>query len=161
MGKSKKNIINLWKWRIYWWQSLDRVSTGDIPCHWMVRVVRVTIINGDVNSQQQWQKHPGDGDTDTLVRPDLSQRIPNQTHQAVTFYSWRDLRLVIFIPGASLMSIYRGCQVPGPNHGPAVTLVTAGPANVGKTALISRFCNDTFNEASIVCPSSLSWMSVM
>ena len=139
----------------YWWQSLDRVSTADIPCHWMVRVVRVTIINGDVNSQQQWQKHPGDGDTDTLVRPDL--RIPNQTHQAVTFYSWRDLRLVIF----TLMSIYRGCQVPGPNHCPAVTLVTAGPANVGKTALISRFCNDTFNEASMVCPSSLDVRDVI
>ena len=42
------------------------------------------------------------------------------------------------------MSVYRGCQAPGP--GPQVTLVTAGPAEVGKTSLISRFCNDTFNE---------------
>ena len=30
----------------------------------------------------------------------------------------------------------------------SVTLVTAGPNNVGKTALITRFCNDTFNEVS-------------
>ena len=46
------------------------------------------------------------------------------------------------------MSVYRGCQAPGP--GPQVTLVTAGPAEVGKTSLISRFCNDTFNEV-IIC----------
>jgi len=39
--------------------------------------------------------------------------------------------------------VYRGAQVAGPAP---VTLVTAGPAAVGKTALINRFCNDTFNE---------------
>ena len=53
----------------------DSEQTADIPCQWMVSVVRVTIINGDVNSQQRWQK-PGHGDTDTLVRPNLSRRIP-------------------------------------------------------------------------------------
>ena len=41
--------------------------------------------------------------------------------------------------------VYRGAQVPGPAP---VTLVTAGPASVGKTALINRFCNDTFNEVN-------------
>ena len=41
--------------------------------------------------------------------------------------------------------VYRGAQVPGPAP---VTVVTAGPASVGKTALINRFCNDTFNEVN-------------
>lgn len=41
--------------------------------------------------------------------------------------------------------VYRGAQVAGPAP---VTLVTAGPASVGKTALINRFCNDTFNEVN-------------
>ena len=45
------------------------------------------------------------------------------------------------------MSVYRGCQAPA-SPGPQVTLVTAGPAEVGKTSLISRFCNDTFNEVT-------------
>ena len=62
------------------------------------------------------------------------------------FYHFPGLNSCLLSP----MSIYRGCQVPGPNHGPSVTLVTAGPANVGKTAIISRFCNDTFNEVNIV-----------
>ena len=84
--------------------SVSSEQTADIPCQWMVSVVRVTIINGDVNSQQRWQK-PGHGDTDTLVRPNLSRGIPNQTHKAVTFYSRRDLSEVLSVPGALLSPV--------------------------------------------------------
>lgn len=50
--------------------------------------------------------------------------------------------------------ISRGCSVVPSSSSSSVlsmssvTLVTAGPNNVGKTALITRFCNDTFNEVS-------------
>ena len=34
-------------------QSVSSEQTADIPCQWMVSDVSVTIINGDVNSQQR------------------------------------------------------------------------------------------------------------
>ena len=141
------------------------MSTGDIPCHWMVRVVRVTIINGDVNSQQQWQKHPGDGDTDTLVRPDLSQRIPNQTHQAVTFYSWRDLRLVIFITGGlwcqytegvRCLGLIMALQSPWLLRAQPMWAKLLSSPDSAMTPLMRR----VLSVDPQMRPSSLSWMSV-
>ena len=46
------------------------------------------------------------------------------------------------------MSIYRGCEA-GPVTSVSVTVVTAGPANTGKTSLITRFSQDTFNEVNL------------
>jgi len=42
------------------------------------------------------------------------------------------------------MSVYRGCEMP--LNLVTVTVVAAGPANTGKTSLITRFKSDTFNE---------------
>ena len=42
------------------------------------------------------------------------------------------------------MSVYRGCEMP--LNCVKVTVVAAGPANTGKTSLITRFKSDTFNE---------------
>ena len=46
------------------------------------------------------------------------------------------------------MSIYRGCEA-GVVTSVSVTVVTAGPANTGKTSLITRFTQDNFNEVTL------------
>ena len=47
------------------------------------------------------------------------------------------------------MSIYRGCEA-GVVTSVSVTVVTAGPANTGKTSLITRFTQDNFNEVTLL-----------
>ena len=150
--------------------SVSSEQTADIPCQWMVSDVRVTIINGDVNSQQRWQK-PGHGDTDTLVRPNLSRRIPNQTHKAVTFYSWRDLSEVLPFPRASLLSPVPDVNIPGVPGAGAQPRPLRHPGHCGP-----RQCGQNCDNIQILqwhlqwgkyCVhtgmrnSPLSWMSVM